>query len=149
MKAYTDTPIRVRYAETDQMRVAYYGNYFTWFEIGRVELCRQRGLEYKRMEEEDGLFLVVVEASCRYVRPARYDDLLTIRTWVAEARRRAIRFGYEVLNHGSGERIATGETLHMICDRLGRPRSLPEKFQALFPGNVAEASSDAQGKSVR
>ena len=149
MHTSTDTTIRVRYAETDQMHVAYYGNYFTWFEIGRVEFCRQRGLEYKRMEMEDGLFLVVAEASCRYVRPARYDDILTIRAWVTETRRRTIRFSYEILNQDSGERIATGETLHIICDRLGRPRSLPEKYQAYFPGNALETSSDGQGKGVR
>jgi len=71
LKEFADTTIRVRYAETDQMGVVYYGNYFTWFEIGRVELCRQIGFEYKKMEIEDDSFLVVAEANCRYKRPAR------------------------------------------------------------------------------
>jgi acyl-CoA thioester hydrolase len=133
MKDYADTTIRVRYAETDQMGVVYYGNYFTWFEIGRVELCRQLGLEYKQMETEDDCFLVVVEASCRYKRPARYDDLLTVRARVTQSQKRMLRFGYEILHQTSGELIATGETLHVICDRLGKPKSLPEKYRQHFP----------------
>lgn len=128
--AHSETTIRVRYAETDQMGVVYYGNYFTWFEVGRVELCRQLGFEYKRMETEDDSYIVVAEASCRYKRPARFDDLLTIRTHVKETQRRTIRFGYEILN--DGELIATGETLHVICDSKGRPKSLPDKYKNYF-----------------
>lgn len=133
MKDHTDTTVRVRYAETDQMGVVYYGNYFTWFEIGRVEFCRQFGFEYKQMEIEDGTFLVVAETSCRYKRPARYDDLLTIRTRVTGLQRRTIRFAYEIFRQGSDELIAIGETLHVICDRQGRPKSLPEKYRKYFP----------------
>lgn len=130
---YAETTVRVRYAETDQMGVVYYGNYFTWFEVGRVELCRQLGFEYKKMEIEDDSFIVVAEASCRYKRPARFDDLLTIRTRVVEAQRRTIRFGYEILNSAAGEIVAIGETLHVICDRTGRPKSLPDKYRKYFP----------------
>jgi len=127
------TRIRVRYAETDQMGVVYYGNYFTWFEVGRVELCRQFGFEYKRMEIEDDSFIVVAEAKCRYRRPARFDDVLTIRTRVTESQRRTIRFGYEIICQASGELIATGETFHVVCDHRGRPKSLPEKYRKHFP----------------
>src|SRR5271156_2872727 len=91
---YAETSVRVRYAETDQMGVVYYGNYFTWFEIGRVELCRQLGFEYKQMEMEDDSFIVVAEASCRYKRPAKFDDLLIVRTRVTQSQRRTIRFAY-------------------------------------------------------
>ena len=133
MTDYTETTIRVRYAETDQMGVVYYGNYFTWFEIGRVELCRQLGFEYKRMEMEDDSFIVVADAHCRYKRPARFDDLLAIRTKIAESQRRTVRFDYEIVNHASGEVLATGDTLHVICDRLGKPKSLPEKYRKFFP----------------
>jgi acyl-CoA thioester hydrolase len=132
---YTETTIRVRYAETDQMGVVYYGNYFTWFEIGRVELCRQLGFEYKRMEIEDDSFIVVADAHCRYKRPARFDDLLAIRTKIAESQRRTVRFDYEIVNHASGEVLATGDTLHVICDRLGKPKSLPEKYRKYFSVN--------------
>jgi acyl-CoA thioester hydrolase len=131
MTTHADTTIRVRYAETDQMGVVYYGNYFTWFEVGRVELCRQLGFEYKRLEAEDDSYIVVAEASCRYKRPARFDDLLTIRTRVVEAQRRTVRFAYEIFND-AGELIATGETLHVICDHTGRPKSLPEKYRKYF-----------------
>ncbi|HXJ16223.1 MAG TPA: thioesterase family protein [Candidatus Polarisedimenticolia bacterium] len=133
MNDFVETPIRVRYAETDQMGVVYYGNYFTWFEIGRVEFCRQLGFEYRRMEIEDDSFLMVAKASCRYKRPARFDDLLSIRTRVAESKRRTVLFAYEVVNQTSGETIATGETLHVICDRQGRLKSLPEKYRKYFP----------------
>lgn len=133
MTNYSETAVRVRYAETDQMGVVYYGNYFTWFEIGRVEFCRQLGFEYKRMETEDDSMLVVAKASCRYKRPARFDDLLTIRTRITESKRRLISFDYEIVHQPSGETVATGETVHVICDRAGRPRSLPEKYRKYFP----------------
>jgi acyl-CoA thioester hydrolase len=129
---FYDTTIRVRYGETDQMGVVYYGNYYTWFEVGRVELCRQLGFEYKQMEIEDDSFIVVAESSCRYRRPAKFDDLLRIRTRVSEAQRRTIRFAYEIIRDSTNELIATGETLHVICDRLGRPKSLPDKYRKYF-----------------
>jgi acyl-CoA thioester hydrolase len=133
MSDYAETTVRVRYAETDQMGVVYYGNYFIWFEIGRVELCRQLGFEYKRMETEDDSFIVVADAHCRYKRPARFDDLLVIRTKVSESQRRTVRFDYEIIDQASGELLATGDTLHVICDRLGKPKSLPEKYRKYFP----------------
>ena len=82
MSEFIDTVVRVRYAETDKMGIVYYANYFIYFEIGRVEYLRQRGLDYRRMELEDDSFTVVAEAKCRYRRPARYDDPLRIRTRV-------------------------------------------------------------------
>jgi acyl-CoA thioester hydrolase len=144
MNEYADTTIRVRYAETDQMGVVYYGNYFTWFEIGRVELCRELGFEYKRMEAEDDSFIVVAEAYCRYKRPARFDDILVIRTRVTEAQRRTVRFGYEIVDQASGEMIATGETLHVICDSQGRPKSLPDKYRKYFPATPHAPSARAK-----
>jgi acyl-CoA thioester hydrolase len=92
MKDFYETTVRVRYAETDQMGVVYYANFFVWFEIGRVELLRQLGFAYKEMEREDDSYIVVAGAECRYLRPARYDDLLRIRTRIAEARSRTLRF---------------------------------------------------------
>ena len=133
MSQFSETLARVRYKDTDQMGVVYYGNYFTFFEIGRVEYMRERGIAYKQMEREDDSHIVVTEASCRYLRPARYDDMLRIRTRVSESRRRGIRFVYEIVRHEDGELLATGETAHIICNREGRPRSLPEKYRKLFP----------------
>jgi acyl-CoA thioester hydrolase len=127
------TTVRVRYAETDQMGVAYYGNFFTWFEVGRVELLRQMGFRYRDMEKQDDSYIVVAEARCSYKRPARFDDLLRIVTRVAESRSRSIRFTYEVYNEETGELLATGETTHVICDSTGKPRALPEKYRKYFP----------------
>jgi len=146
---YADAAIRVRYAETDQMGVVYYGNYFTWFEVGRAEFCRRLGFDYKRMEIEDDSFIVVVEASCRYRRPARYDDLLTVRTRLTESRRRTIRFSYEIFNPSSSEQLATGETNHVICDRQGQPKSLPEKYRKLFTVLPAEPAAHAHKHAKR
>lgn len=132
MTNYCETTVRVRYAETDQMGVVYHANHFAWFEVGRVEWCRQNGFEYKRMEIEDDSFIVVAEAHCRYKRPARFDDLLIVRTRVTESKRRMVKFGYEIVDHSSREVVATGETVHVICDRQGRPKSLPEKYKTYF-----------------
>jgi acyl-CoA thioester hydrolase len=132
MADFYETTVRVRYAETDQMGVVYYANFFIWFEVGRVEMFRQMGFSYKEMEKKDDCFTVVGEAQCRYKRPARYDDLLRIRTRLLEARKRTVRFGYEILNDANGELLATGETLHIICGSDGRPKHLPEKYWKLF-----------------
>lgn len=132
MHDFSETTLRVRYAETDQMGMVYYANFFIWFEIGRVELLRQMGFAYREMEQQDDRFIIVAEASCRYLRPARYDDVLRIRTRVTEARSRIIRFAYEIRQDSTGELLATGETRHVICDRAGRPRTLPEKYGRLF-----------------
>ena len=133
MSAFSETTLRVRYAETDQMGLVYYANYFIYFEIGRVEYMRQLGVAYKEMEIQDDSFIVVAESHCRYLRPARYDDLLCIRTRVAEVRRRTIRFAYEIVNRSSAVLLATGETQHVVCDGKGRPKALPEKYRKYFP----------------
>ncbi len=123
-----ETTLRVRYAETDQMGVVYYANFFIWFEVGRVELLRALGHSYRDMEKLDDCHIVVAEASCSYKKPAVYDDLLRIRTRVLQVRRKTIRFCYEVLRDPGVELLATGETLHVICNKSGRPKSLPEKY---------------------
>jgi len=133
MTVFGETTVRVRYAETDQMGVVYYANFFVWFEVARVELMRQLGFSYKKMEIEDDSFVVVAKASCMYKHPAKFDDVLRIRTTVTQSRRRTITFAYEVFNEAYRTAIATGETLHVICDRHGRPKSLPEMYRKYFP----------------
>ena len=140
MTEHSDTLLRVRYAETDQMGYVYYGNYYTYFEVGRVEYMRARGVAYKDMEIDDDSFIVVAESQCRYRRPARYDDLLRIRTRVSELRRRTIRFSYEVLREETGELLASGDTLHVICDCQGRPKALPDKYRRYFEAEPAGPS---------
>ena len=141
MSEYVDTIVRVRYAETDKMGIVYYANYLIYFEIGRVEYLRQRGLDYRRMELEDDSFTVVAEAKCRYSRPARYDDRLRVRTRVMSAKRRTVHFGYEVRNEETDELLTTGETIHVICDSKGRSKPLPEKYRRFFGQETAESPS--------
>ena len=129
---WVSTSFRVRYAETDQMGVVYYANYLVWFEIGRSEFCRKHGFEYRDMEREDGLYIIVAEASCRYKSSARYDDEVTVKTCLRAARRRVLIFGYEVYRQPDNALLADGETTHVIVNREGRPCALPEKYRELF-----------------
>ncbi len=137
MSEYSETKLRVRYAETDKMGVVYYGNYYIYFEVGRVEYMRQRGVNYREMELQDDSFIVVAESKCRYRRPARYDDPLRIRTCVLAAKRRTIHFGYEIIHDETGELLATGETIHVVCDSNGHPKALPDKYRRYFDLPVA------------
>jgi acyl-CoA thioester hydrolase len=141
MSDYSETTLRVRYVETDKMGVVYYANYYIYFEVGRVEYMRERGVNYRQMELEDDCFIVVAESQCRYHRAARYDDPLRIRTRVAESRRRTIRFAYEIIHGETGELLASGETLHVVCDSHGRPKSLPDKYRRFFDGAAAAKAS--------
>jgi acyl-CoA thioester hydrolase len=119
-------PIRVRYADTDQMGFAYYAHYLRWFEIGRAEMLRSLGSSYRSVEER-GTSLPVVEAGCRYFKPARYDDLITIETGVERLSRASVRFAYRVVREANGELLATGHTEHCFMTREGRPgRPEPE-----------------------
>ncbi len=132
MIEYHDATVRVRYAETDQMGVVYHANFLVWFEVGRVELIRAAGIEYKRMETEDDCHIVVADVKCRYHHSARYDEILRIRTRIAESRNRIIKFSYEVFRDADDKLLATGETTHVICRRNGRPKMLPEKYRHVF-----------------
>jgi acyl-CoA thioester hydrolase len=127
-----ESRLRVRYAETDQMGVVYYANYLVWMEVGRVELCKARGFNYRDMEIEDGVFLAVAESHCRYRSPARFDDEVVIRTWIEEANTRMVTFGYEMRLAEGGRRLATGSTRHVFVSRAMRPTHLPVRYHALF-----------------
>jgi len=129
------TQVRVRYAETDQMGIVYYANYLVWFEIGRVELLRSLGLAYSQLETEHECILPVVEASCRYRSPARYDDEILIETRPALLRGSVLKFAYRVYrkaNQEGKERelLAEGETVHVVCDDQWNKKSLPEHYVA-------------------
>jgi acyl-CoA thioester hydrolase len=138
MIEYHDATVRVRYAETDQMGVVYHGNYFVWFEVGRVELIRALGIEYKRMEIEDDCHIVVADARCRYQLPARYDEVLRVRTRIADSRNRVVKFSYELLRDSDRKLLATGETTHIICGSNGRPKLLPPKYRKIFDEVAAQ-----------
>lgn len=129
---WTTTEFRVRYAETDQMGIVYYANYLVWFEIGRTDFCRQVGFAYRDMEADDGLYIMVAEAQCRYKAPARYDDEILVWTRVSSCRKRVLVFEYEIYRKMNDELLASGETIHVITDREGHPRALPDKYRQLF-----------------
>ncbi|MBK7709100.1 MAG: acyl-CoA thioesterase [Acidobacteria bacterium] len=129
MNDWHETEVRVRYAETDQMGIVHHSNYFVWFELGRSEFCRARGFSYKEMEEKDNALMVVAEVYCRYKSPAFYEDLLTIRTKVAEIRSRSIQFVYEIFRESDQALLAEGETLHLVTDNNKKVRSLPQIYK--------------------
>ena len=119
--------IRVRYAETDRMGLLHHANYIVYFEMGRTEFLRQKGLSYRQIEDE-GHFLVIVDLACKYKRPAYYDDLLTLRTSVARVTLVKIVHTYEVLR--DGQLLAEGHSTLACVDREGRPQALPEILSA-------------------
>ena len=123
---------RVRYAETDQMGVVYYANYLVWMEIGRAEYFRAMGARYKDMESADGIRLAVVEAHCRYLHPARYDEDIAVETKLARANRRMVEFDYRMCDAATGRELATGSTKHIFLDSNMKPVKLPEKYRSFF-----------------
>jgi acyl-CoA thioester hydrolase len=133
MKDLVDVEIRVRYAETDQMGVAYYANYLVWFEVGRSEFCRKRGFRYADLEAL-GYKLVVSDVNCRYRNPARYDEAVVVRTRLKGVNKRMVTFGYQILRKDQEEVIAEGETRHICVDSNGKTKSIPEKFLACLAG---------------
>lgn len=127
-----ETRLRVRYAETDQMGVVYYANYYVWMEIGRVEFVRSRGVSYGDLEREEGLLLAVIESQCRYLGPARYDQEIVIATSIASANSRVVEFVYEMRAADDDRVLAKGYTRHMWLNREWRPANLPERYSSLL-----------------
>jgi acyl-CoA thioester hydrolase len=131
----------VRYAETDQMGIVYHANYLVWMEVGRVEYCRAAGFRYRDLEAE-GVLLAVVEAHCRYLSPALYDEEVIVRTAIEEATQRLVRFSYRMISGEDGRLLAEGSTKHVFC---GRDRSqghqaaqaVSHYFWGHYPGGFA------------
>jgi len=120
---------RVRYQETDRMENVYHANYLVWFEMGRTEFMREQGISYRQMEEES-YGLVVVEASASYHAPARYDDLVTVRTTLPAHNRAALKFEYAVHlgKDEDGPLLCGGSTVLVFIDRARRPRRFPPHY---------------------
>jgi len=123
------TIIRVRYGETDQMGVAYYGNYLSWFEIGRTEFCRSLSSPYREWEKQ-GVFLPAVEAYVRYKNPLRYDERVLIKTSIREVTSHSITFDYRVMPEERSRLAAEGWTRHAFCGPDGRLLREPEPFHS-------------------
>jgi acyl-CoA thioester hydrolase len=128
---HSSSRIRVRYAETDKMGVVYYANYFVWFEVGRTDLLRASGWNYREMEV-DGFALPVIEAHCTYRESAKYDDEIEVRTSGAMLSPVRVQFTYEVVRMADAATLATGTTVHATLDRNGRPCRLPPRVRTLF-----------------
>ena len=129
MKEYTTT-LRVRYKETDKMQVVYYSNYLVWFEVARTELFRKLGCIYSDIEKDLGLYLMVADAHCRYLKPAYYDDRLEIHCYIESVGRSGLGFSYKV--NRDTELLAEGETQHVFCDKKGKPQRIPEKVREVI-----------------
>lgn len=125
------TTIRVRYKDTDQMGVVYNGNYFTWFEIGRVEFLRSLGIRYLDLEKL-GVYTAVAEAYCKYIKPARYDDEVVIKTRIRRLTDVRIEFEYSLYRKEDNELLATGYTVHAFVDRNIKPINLKKKHEDIW-----------------
>ena len=123
--------LRVRYAETDRMGYAYYGNYATYFEVARVEALRELGISYKELED-DGILLPVSEYNVKYLKPAFYDDELRIVTTINERPGVRIRFEYRVYNQSGSELAIAKTTLVFVSASNGRPVKPPKQIEACF-----------------
>jgi acyl-CoA thioester hydrolase len=137
------TEIRVRYQETDQMGVVYNANYFVWFEVGRTSLCRSLGVSYREMESQ-GVALPVVEARCRYRKPAVYDDLVIVETIITNLTPVRIQFSYRILR--DEELLVEGETSHAFTTRAGKLLKLAKTHPAIWA--VLEKAADPREMEV-
>lgn len=124
------TVVRVRYAETDAMGFAHHSHHLSWFEMGRTEFLRERGYPYRSLEEKS-CFMPVVEIGCRYLAPARYDDMLEIETQLEEITNAKIRFSYKIKKLEENHLIATGFTLHACTDEKGAPKRIPPMMKEM------------------
>ncbi len=126
-----EATLRVRYAETDAMGIVYHTNYIVWFEVGRGEYMHQQGTGYAHVEAQ-GHYLPVIEVQARYLAPARYGDLVTVRTRVEEARSRQVTFAYEVIMAETGQLLATGQTKHICVDKEGTITTIPQEIREIL-----------------
>jgi len=130
-EAFVESEVQVRYAETDQMGVAYHAAFFPWLEVGRMSLLHRRGKTYGQMEAE-GVCLPVVEAHMEYLKPARFEEVLVIRTHVAEVRRASVKFAYEVCRKGEEAVLARGHTVHVTTNREGKAIRMPDWVRGML-----------------
>jgi acyl-CoA thioester hydrolase len=135
--------MRVYYGETDKMSVAYYANYFVWYERARTEFLRKCGFPYFEIEEK-GLFLPVVHAACKYISSVTYDDVICIETWISRLEGARVKFKYSVRKE-DGSLVSTGETFHGFVDRQGKPCRL-QKDVKIFIESVVESDREIPAK---
>lgn len=143
---FSEFDVRVAYADTDKLGIIYYANYLKYFETGRTELMRGLGVRYRDLEIQRKLYLPAVEARVEYKAPSRYDDLLTVRTWIAEMGRASISFECDVVDKSLGGRIcARGYSRHAVVNDLWRTTRIPDDLRVLLSPYVGRGPS-ADGK---
>lgn len=135
------TAVSVRYAETDMMGVVYHGSYLPWLEIGRTTLLKEHGLPYRELEA-DGFLLPVLEVGLRYLRPAKYDDTVTVTTVLKDKPGLRIRMEYQL--HRGDELLATAFTVHAFIDRSGKPVRPPARFVDAMDRVFSSNSTNAE-----
>ena len=135
--AHYDFEVRIAYADTDRMGVVYYANYLVLFERGRTEFLRDLGLRYRDLEEKQRLFLPAMQAHVEYLAPARYDDLIKVRTFLSELGGAHVDFRYEITLAETGVLVARGMTKHVVVNLLWRPTRLPADLRALLKKNLS------------
>jgi acyl-CoA thioester hydrolase len=129
---FVESRLRVRYKDTDQMGIAHHSNHIVWFEIGRTDLCREAGIDYRSIEHR-GWIMVVADVACRYRLPFRYDDEVLIRTSIAEGGTRLMKFRYELYDTSGRTLHAEGHSSHVWLDRQSRkPKAIAEDIGAIF-----------------
>lgn len=126
-----EASFHVRYAETDAMGIVHHAAYIVWFEEGRSNYMRQRGTSYADFER-DGYYMAVTEVHARYLKPARYDDRVTIRCWLGAARSRSMTFEYEVVHDASGELLMSGSSHHICINKQGAVTKIPSQWLRWF-----------------
>jgi acyl-CoA thioester hydrolase len=132
------TPIRVRYAETDAMGIVHHAVYPVWMELGRSDFLRELGQSYAAWEAQ-GVMMSVGELQVKYRRPAKYDELVEVKTWLAEAGRRKVVFAYEISR--DGQVLVEGRTLHLVTGPDGRSRVMPDHLLEFISSALALGKS--------
>ena len=141
-----ETTLRVRYAETDAMGIVYHTNYIVWFEVGRGEFMHQQGHDYAHLETQ-GYYLPVIEVQARFLAPARYGDLVKVRTRVEEARSRQVTFAYEIVMAETGQLLATGQTKHFCVDEEGTIKTIPQEIRKMLRRRPEPRQRAIEGRS--
>ncbi len=142
MNKITETTFRVRYAETDASGVVYHAHYIVWFEHGRGDWFWQQGRDYHRDIEERGFNWPVVELSSRYLAPARYGNLVTVKTWVKELKSREFTLAYEIINAETKQVLCTGWTKHLNIDANWRVAAMPPDIRQLLAGEQNQSGQE-------
>ena len=142
MSAPPRVRIRARYPETDRMGVVHHSHYLVWFEIGRTELMRERGVPYAALEQ-DGIFMPVVEAQAQYLSPVRYDEEVEVETTLTELTRVRVSFGYRLFKPPDTDLLATGFTRHAAVDGAGVPRRMPAALLDKLRGALEAGREEA------